>query len=270
MSIYTTTHGLPVTEQLNTTTHGLPMTVKLNTTTHGLPVNVQLNATDTITCTKNFGFGFDIAPIGDYVISIDTITVFYNDDYVHNIWFYYTDNYAYVLNGPTDLTNITATNLSFINSSIVGIYIENDNKKIKCFQFNILDLKTKKTKWSPLFGKKETKKKNYFQTYLYDYIPNGIKKFSTCVTVRPLSSDFKFHPTLTGFEIEYDSTGSECFLDATLTTSIPFLSTIFLTPTTTAVIHEAKPIPIEVFVFSIAIPLVFILLSIIVLFLYSR
>jgi hypothetical protein len=266
MSIYTTTHGLPVTEQLNTTSHGLPVTE-------------QLNSDDTIPCTKHFGFGSSFI-VKTEVISIDTITVFYNDDYVHNIWFYYTDNYSYVLNGPTDLTNITATNLSLINSSIVGIYIENDNNKIKCFQFNIFNLITKKTKWSPLFGKKEKKKKNYFQTYLYDYIPNGIKKFSTYVTTRLLTSDLNYNPTLIGFEIEYDSTDNECLLDVISTTSIPFLTTMLITTTTkilstftsstTSAIHETKSIPVEVFIFSIAIPLVFILLAIIVIFFYSR
>ena len=209
-------------------------------------------------------------PAGSHLSFVETFTILYDNNYVHNIWYYYNSGNNNTLNGPNNLTNINATDVNLSNSSIVGIYIEIESNYIKCFQFNILNLTTNTSTWSPLFGKrgKRGKHSKFLQTYLYDYIPNNIQSIKTWVDVANRADNSKLYGIL--IKYEYDSIHGDCFPAITTTEiNLPVTSTSFIS-TSTEIVQVPKSVPIEVYIFSITIPLIFIFLVILFCFFRSR
>ena len=98
---------------------------------------------------------------------IDTIQVFSSDNYVNKINFFYNnDGSNFILFPITNLTGISVTNISFVNTSVVGIYIQSKDNYIKCFRFKLKNLTTNNTYWTPLIGKMERNKSASVQTFI--------------------------------------------------------------------------------------------------------
>ena len=196
------------------------------------------------------------------VHSINIMRIFFNDDCISNIHFFYDDNTNYTLFQPTDTTNIKIVNVNLMQVSIVGIYIQNKDDYIKCFKLKLLNLTSNTISWTPLFGQIENGNATSLKTYLFNYI-NDIYSIETILNLQNIS-----YPILGGFKIKFSS--EICFPLLITTTFVPIVLTTYTMTNSSTTTNQLIRLPITVLIFSISIPLAFIFVLIIVCYLNYR
>ena len=215
----------------------------------------EVSASTSVSCSLMFGSnsGFLTKTMID---QIDTIQVFSSDNYVNKINFFYNnDGSNFILFPITNLTGISVTNISFVNTSVVGIYIQSKDNYIKCFRFKLKNLTTNNTYWTPLIGKMERNKSASVQTFISD-------QYTSIYQIKTYNKIDTSDQILTGLQIIFNS--DTCLPLTTSLNAIKVTTTIFMNliiPNSTLPENKSTAMPIIVVIFSISIPLLFVSIS---------